>query len=519
MESSNANIVVVDDELQMEKILEVKQMLPKLKAVVQISEPFDKNLKNKDGIWSWTELETMNTDDAEGEYEKRHLEIAANQCCAVLYTSGTVGDPKGAMISHDNFTWTARSLANRLGVSVESREVFMSYLPLSHMAGQIMDVFLSLSIAATVYFAEKDAIKSSFLETLSEVRPTLFIGVPRIYEKIQFKVLKLESEAGILRKFVDEAAKRISLHHHLKKIPGKLVNSLAFEIAKVLSLNQKKVAIGLDRCRNLITAAAPMQIELKLFFLSLDLPLRNKCGMTEVTVHCVASFATVASETVGKNIDGVETKILNPDVNSEGEICVRGRNVFMGYINDECKTRETIDDGRWLHTGDFGRIDDEGFVYITGRLKEIIITSGGENVAPVRIEDHIKAECPAISNAFLVGDRRKFLNILLTFKTEVDVNGVPTDDLSSETLKWLESLNMNCSKLHEVLAEPKVHQAIQETIDKVNKNSISNAQKVQKFSLLPRDFSFTTGEIGPTLKLKRNVVMAKYKKEIDEFYE
>lgn len=158
----------------MQKILKIRNKLEDLKAVVQISGSFE--AKNENGIWKWQQLEEMNTDDVNVEYEKRQKEVNANECCAILYTSGTVGHPKGAMISHDNFTWTVKPLAKRLGISADSQEILMSFLPLSHMAGQVIDTFLSISVAATVYVAEKNAMKASFLETLIEVRPTLFIG-------------------------------------------------------------------------------------------------------------------------------------------------------------------------------------------------------------------------------------------------------------------------------------------------------------------------------------------------------
>jgi long-chain-fatty-acid--CoA ligase ACSBG len=159
----------------MKKICAAKQGLS-VKAVIQIEGPFDDELMKQDGFYRWSDLKEINDDDVEEEYQRRQLEITPNQCCAILYTSGTVGNPKGAMISHDNFTWTVKAEANRFEVSTESQEVLMSYLPLSHMAGQIIDVYLSLYVAGTVFFAEKNAIKSSFLDTLVEVRPTMFIG-------------------------------------------------------------------------------------------------------------------------------------------------------------------------------------------------------------------------------------------------------------------------------------------------------------------------------------------------------
>jgi long-chain-fatty-acid--CoA ligase ACSBG len=508
LKTSEASIVVVDSDAQMEKIQIIRHELPKLKAIVQISTPSHENV-----LW-WNDLEKINTSEVENEYQRRLAEISANECCALVYTSGTVGNPKAVMVSHDNLTWTTKVISEHLTMTKDKREVFMSYLPLSHMAGQILDVYLTLTVAATVYFTEKDAIKSSFLNSLEEIRPTLFIGVPRIYEKIQHKMICLENASGILLKLLDFIAKNLSLKHHQRQ----KVQSAAFLVAKKLCLNQKKTLLGLDRCRNLLTAAAPMSREMKNYFLSLDLPLREMYGMTEVTVHCMSTKDSSINGTVGRNINGTETKILNPDENGCGEICVKGRNVFMGYLNDVEKTKEAFDDEGFLKTGDCGCIDENGLVYITGRLKEIIITSGGENIPPVFVENLVKAECEAISNAFLVGDGRKFLTILITFKTQIDANGALTNELATETLKWLENIGSKQKSLSGIISDPKVLQVVQAAIDRANRKAISNAQKVQKFAILPRDFSVLGGELGPTMKVKRNVVLEKYKNIIDKLY-
>jgi long-chain-fatty-acid--CoA ligase ACSBG len=331
-------------------------------------------------------------------------------------------------------------------------------------------------------------------------------------------MMQLESKNSFVFGFLESMAKSVTRRYNVNRLSRRSQPSIAFKLAKSFCIDRKKRELGLDRCTNLLTAAAPMSAELKNYFLSLDLALRNKCGMTELTVFCI-SMLNSPLDSVGKPLDHVEAKILNPDTSGQGEICVKGRNVFMGYLNDVEKTREAIDNDRWLHTGDYGKIDSDGRVYITGRLKEIIITSGGENVPPVRVENLVKAECNAISNAFLVGDNKKYLNILITLKTEVDEKGFPTDDLTVETQKWLETLNLSYTKLGDILNHPKVLQAIQEAINRANENAISNAQRVQKFSILPRDFSFATGELGPTMKLKRNVVTEKYRNVIEKFYE
>lgn len=223
-------------------------------------------------------------------------------------------------------------------------------------------------------------------------------------------------------------------------------------------------------------------------------------GMSEASgAHTLCTMSSFGLETIGMTLPGMKTKILNPE-DGQGEICMNGRHLFMGYLDDREKTDETIDSEGWLHSGDLGRIDEKSFIYITGRLKELLITAGGENVPPVPIEQLVKSELPHISNAFLVGDKRKFLSVLLTFKTEVDTDsGRPLDTLLPTVQDWLKSLGCPAKTVTEVLEagpHPKLLEALKESIDRVNQQAVSNAQRIQKLSILPVDFSVATGELG-----------------------
>lgn len=428
------------------------------------------------------------------------------------------------MLTHDNLTFVART-----GCDIEkmqnAQETLISYLPLSHIAAQIVDIYACLSVAGTIYFAEKDALKGSLAKTIRQVRPTRFLGVPRVYEKMQEKMQEIGSSQSFFMRAIGSWAKNVVLQHHMDRMNGKPSNSFQYLLAKKFVISKVKTAMGFDRCLTFSSGAAPMSNETKKYFMSLDIPIKEMFGMSESSGgHSFAPIDAPNFATIGKGFEFTQTKIRQPDENGEGEMMIKGRHVMMGYLNDVEKTYETIDEDGWLSTGDIGRIDGDGFIYITGRLKEIVVTAGGENIPPNYVEMLVKKEVSAISNAFLVGDRRKFLTMLISLKTQMQAEtGAPLDELSQETVNWLQGLNLKYTKLSEILAagpngDPAVNKAIEDGIERANRNAISNAQRVQKFRLIP-DFSIPTGEIGPTLKVKRNIVNEKYAELIDSMYQ
>lgn len=255
LEKCKANIVVVDDAKQMEKIHAIKDKLPHLKAVIQTTAPYATYVKKADGFYRWSELEAMNTNDVEEEYQKRVKSIVANECCCEVFTSGTTGQPKGAMLSHDNFTWDAYSFTVFVDGLQMGKEVLVSYLPLSHVAAQIIDIFISLTIAATVYFADKDALKGSLVKTLVDARPTAFLGVPRVYEKIQEKMMQVGSQSGALKRAIASWAKTATLKHHMERMAGRPSASLQYKLANKIVMSKVKQALGFNRCKYFITGA------------------------------------------------------------------------------------------------------------------------------------------------------------------------------------------------------------------------------------------------------------------------
>ncbi|RVE48542.1 hypothetical protein evm_006853 [Chilo suppressalis] len=300
-------------------------------------------------------------------------------------------------------------------------------------------------------------------------------------------------------------------------------SSFGYKLAKSFVISKALDALGLDQCKLFVSSAAPISPEIKKFFLSLDMPIVEAFGMSEMAgAHALSIYPKMKLDSVGELLEGTETRFdgsVSP--NGPGEICMRGRHLMMGYLNDKEKTKDTIDEEGWIHSGDIGRVDEHDLLYVTGRIKELLITAGGENVAPVPIEQVVQAELRHISYAVLIGDKRKFLSMLITIKTKVDnETGAALDALETEAQKWVASLGSKATTLSEIskTKDPAVHKAIEEGIVRANKKAISNAQKVQKFAILPADLSMTTGELGPTLKIKRSVVYEKYKDVIEEFY-
>lgn len=518
LNNAKCNVAVVENDLQLQKILKVWPRLPHLRTIIQYKGALQDKLDN---VYSWDEFLQLGRDmgdngDGLSTLVARWDRIAPNKCCTLIYTSGTTGDSKGVMLSHDNVIWTA-TICGLHAQLERCGDVLVSYLPLSHVAAQILDMFIPLVYGVTVYFAQPDALKGTLGDTLKQVQPTVFLGVPRVWEKMQEKMMAAGKVQGWLTRTLVQCAKYIGYHGNISLMHGGTV-PYGWTLANILVFSKVRKALGLERCKFCMSAAAPIMRETLDFFMSLNLPILQIYGMSETTGPHTVSFPwRYRSTSAGVELFGARTRLC-PDTD---EICMNGRNVFMGYLDMEEKTAESFDQEEWLTSGDIG-VKDDGFLYITGRIKELIITAGGENVAPVPIEDCLKEQLNCISNCMLVGDKRKFLSILITIKTLPDPNTmVPTDLLHPQTLDWCKSLKVNASTLTQLLENPhsSVIKSIQHAIDQCNKRAVSRAQNVQKWSILPRDFSMHNGELGPTLKLRRMVVTDMYKATIDAFYE
>ncbi|XP_044086762.1 long-chain-fatty-acid--CoA ligase ACSBG1 isoform X3 [Neovison vison] len=495
---SRANIIVVDTQKQLEKILKTWKQLPHLRAAVMYRDAPPKKMAN---VYTMDELLQLGDGLPEETLDAVIAAQRPNQCCVLVYTSGTTGSPKGVMLSQDNITWTARygSQAGDIRPAEVQQEVVVSYLPLSHIAAQIYDLWTGLQWGAKVCFAEPDALKGSLVDTLREVEPTSHMGVPRVWEKFMERIQEAAAQSGFIRRKMLLWAMSVALEQNLT-CPGSDLKPFSARLADYLVLGRVRQALGFAKCQKSFYGAAPMTAETQHFFLGLNIRLYAGYGLSETSgPHFMSSPNNYRLYSSGKVVPGCLAKLVNEDAEGVGEICLWGRTIFMGYLNMEDKTREAVDDEGWLHTGDTGRLDADGFLYITGRLKELIITAGGENVPPVPIEEAVKTELPIISNAMLIGDQRKFLSMLLT-------------------LKRVGSKATTVSEIVDTKDEA-VYRAIEQGIQRVNSKAAARPYCIQKWAILQRDFSISGGELGPTMKLKRLMVLDKYKDIIDSFYQ
>lgn len=485
-----ARVVVVENAEQLAKFKQVRHELPALEAIVMMfGEDAD------DDVLSWEELLALGDDEAlEGELRERIERQTPQDCATLIYTSGTTGRPKAVMLSNHNLMWTSGAVGDF--VEVRAGDDQISYLPLSHIAEQMFSIHGPITYGVTVWFAESlDELGAN----LQEVRPHTFFAVPRVWEKIQHRMHAAAAEASPVRKRIAAWARGVGLKAAAAEENGR-GKPLLYPLAKALVFDKVKRRLGLDRARFLGTGAAPIARETLDFFASLDMMLYEVWGQSESTGAGTLNRAgTVRRGSIGKPYPETEIRIAE-----DGEILMRGPEVFPGYLKNEEATRETVDADGWLHTGDVGKIDDDGFVYIIDRKKELIITAGGENISPAHVEGEFKA-IPVVSQVCVVGDRRRHLAALFTLDEETVPEAAETAGSPARTAAEA----ARCEKFGAWFGEQ---------VGRVNER-LARVQTVKRWRILPRDFSIEGGELTPTMKLKRRVVYDKYAEEIESLYE
>ena len=485
---AGAVVCLVENEEQWKKIDSVRNELPTLKHVVTMKDcgPIHDSL-----VISWDEFIARADEVDDAALHARLDGLQPNQLATMIYTSGTTGPPKAVMLSHENLAWTAGTGVGAFGLGSHDRGI--SYLPLSHIAEQMFSIHIPATIGGTVYYAESiDALA----DNIKEVKPTYFAAVPRVWEKFYAGVTtQLSHATGLKAKIanwaMDVGRKANALRNRGEEPAGML--AAQEKLADTLVLSKVRSALGFDECTTYITAAAPISQEIQEFF-SAFFVLNEVYGQSEDTgPTSMTSPGKTKFGSVGIPFPETEVRIAD-----DGEILVRGKHVFLGYYKAPEATAETLIDG-WLHSGDLGEFDDDGYLYITGRKKDIIITAGGKNVAPKPLEGGLKNH-PLVSECVVIGDRRKFLTALVTLDEEATEAYMTRHGLSGPP--------------HE---SDVIHADLQKAVDALNAN-FARVEQIKKFTILPRQLSIEGGELTPTLKVKRNKVAEHFANEIESMY-
>jgi len=464
------------------RLMKVLDRLDKIEHVVMMN---GVEILENPRVMTWDDFIGKGSSVEDSQVMERTNAISMDDTASLIYTSGTTGNPKGVELTHDN--WNFELDATDAIMDFKQGEKYVSWLPLAHVFGQLVDNHYWVKNALHMYVADNPL---NVVDYTKEVQPHLFIGVPRIYEKIYSNVKAALDAKAILKV--------------LLKVPG---------LSGVLK-GKLREKIGMANCRFAITGAAPINPDILILFQFLGVPIFEGYGMTEDTAGATINYhGKNKIGTVGQPFPNTEMKVA-----SDGELLIKGRHVMKGYYRNKEATDEVLVDG-WLYTGDVGEIDTDGFVKITGRKKEIYVTSGGKNIAPLIIEEKMKS-IPIISQSFLVGDGRKFCSALFTLdagailrdKLGMDPNEVPKDPVGqSAKLKELGHTFEEYTTSEEVRTE------VQSQVDELNQQ-FSSPEQVKKFSILPRDFTIDDGELTPTLKIRRKQISANWSDQIEAMY-
>jgi long-chain acyl-CoA synthetase len=487
LENSDAKVVVVEDDEQMEKIRAVRDRLPLLEHVVRMT-------GSSDDAISLEDLAARGAGRDAAEWDARWQSVTPEDICTFIYTSGTTGPPKGCVISHGNY----RAMLDMVKENsvIEGEDVTYLFLPLAHSFALLIQLG-SFDLGATLAYWERDPLK--ILPNLAELKPTYFPSVPRIFEKIYTAATSAVEKEGGLKKAIFNWAistgKKVRALEREGREPGFLLRK-QYEFADGKVLSRIRGLFG-GNLRLAVSGAAPINPDILHFFDAAGVLILEGWGMTETsTAATISTPDDFKIGTIGKPFPGCEVKIAE-----DGEILVKGPNVFQGYYKNEQATRETIVDG-WLHTGDIGEFDEDGFLKITGRKKDIIITAGGKNITPANLENEIKQH-PLVSQCVVVGDRKPYLVALVTLDPEEAVAYAKEHDLPEDP--------------EQLAANPDIRQSIEDHVAKINEK-FARVEQVKKIAILPRDLSQEGGELTPTLKVKRAVVTAKHESEIEQLY-
>jgi long-chain acyl-CoA synthetase len=521
LDHSDTRIVFAEGKGDIEKLLSIKNDIPNVQCVVVWdTDSLEEQLVTSDWLISWEQATAATASLA--DIEARQKEVDAHDTALLVYTSGTTGPPKGAMISHHNIMAMLSGAYEFLPNN--ENDLYMSFLPMAHAVERIMVFYGRISAGSSSAYATSI---SKVLEEALEVRPTLFGSVPRIFEKAYDKIMAGVEEASPAKQRIFRWAEKqgrevVNLWQAGKPIPLGL--KIRYKIADKLIFSKIRAMFG-GRVRQFVTGAAPIACEILEFFWAVGCPVFECYGQTEATAMTHGnSPGNVRLGSVGKAVNNIKVKLAE-----DGEILVRGDLVCKGYYKNEEATAETIDPEGWLHTGDIGKVDEDGFYYIVDRKKHIIITAGGKNLTPANIENEIKPQDSLISQVHVHGDKRPYVTAIVTIAAPEAIeyarkNSLIPDGLDAEAMlaQLVEDPLAIPAHLDQVMAaitaHQPIHDRIREAIARANSN-LSRVEMVKRFHILDRDFSVEGDDLTPTLKVKRKNVEEKYSALFDRIYQ
>ena len=488
VKDSGSKVAVAENADQMAKFLEIRDQCPDLLHLIQIEGPC------ASGVLSLAEvIDSGSSGDAEDLFWQRAEKVAAEDLLTLIYTSGTTGNPKGVTLTHDNLVRNVLPSAERATVGPE--DFCLEFLPLCHVFERMLG-YLYMYKGVTKAYCSVYHVG----DLVATIRPTVFASVPRIYEKVYDKVMDKVNNAPAVRRALFNWAVGTGRKAYPQVLAGDDPGGLGYKIADKVVLSKVREALG-GRLRFCISGGAPLPFFINEFFHSIGIRILEGYGLTETSPVITVNGLTGGMSrlgTVGKPISNVEVKIAD-----DGELCVKGPSVMKGYWNLPEKTAEVFDADGFFLTGDIAEIDEDGFVRITDRKKDLIVTAGGKNIAPQPIEAELKRS-PLVDNAVIIGDRRAYLVVLLSPNTE-------------ELEKWAEREGVAFSSTEEITKHPKLVAAYADVVETTN-STLAGYEQIKKHTVLPLMLSIEDGTLTPTLKVKRKEVEKQYTELIEGLY-
>jgi long-chain acyl-CoA synthetase len=495
LEHSESKVLIAEDEQQLDKAWAVKDKLPNLKKIVVV-ETRGVRVLDDPMVMTFAQLEELGAGRDAAEWASRVAALDPDDTAIIVYTSGTTGPPKGAMLTHANLLAAGRTFVDAF--TARADDEVLSYLPLCHVAERLGSTIDALQVGYVVNFGDGG---ESFVTDLQEVQPTIFLGVPRVWEKMMAGVQIRLGDASWAKRAVAGFWLRQGGRVARKRMRGRLgpVDRAVAFLGWLMAFRSLRQKLGLARVRIAISGAAPIAPQVLEFFWALGVPVREGYGQTEGTAVATYTPADdVRIGQVGRALPGVDVKIAD-----DGEILVRGPAVFKGYLKNPQATAETVDAEGWLHTGDVGQLDSDGFLTITDRKKDIIITAGGKNISPSEIENRLKVS-PYVREAVVIGDGRKYLTALI---------GIEADTVGD----WATRHHVPFTTYADLSSKPEVRQLVGDWVEEVNRD-LAQVETVKQFALLPKELDHEEGELTATQKVKRAAIAREFGGLIEGMY-